>query len=175
MKGEGMTGYAEFGFILDEFEGLNVVTKPMFGARGVYVDGKIVFILRDRPTSPADNGVWLATTPEHHESLRAEFPNMRSLEMFGPGPTGWQNLPLDSDDFEEAVLKACRFVRAGDQRIGKIPKKSLRRKPQKKSEKSLLRKRKSPLKVETKKNNKKTPKSARKSSAGTTSRRPRKG
>lgn len=134
--------HMEFEFIMDELDGLNVVTKPMFGARGVYVDGKIVFILRDRPTSPADNGVWLATTLEHHESLREDFPMMRSLELFGPGPTGWQNIPLDSDDFEEAVTKACRLVRAGDIRIGKIPKKALRRgrKVQKKVQKNARKK-----------------------------------
>jgi hypothetical protein len=31
-------------------------------------------------------------------------------------------LPLDADDFEESVLRACALVRAGDARIGKVPK-----------------------------------------------------
>jgi len=30
----------------------------------------------------ADNGVWLCTTEAHHESLRREFPNMRSVQVF---------------------------------------------------------------------------------------------
>jgi len=29
------------------------------------------------------NGVWLATTEEHHESLRREFRNMRSIQVLG--------------------------------------------------------------------------------------------
>ncbi len=122
-----MAAAIEFPFLLEELDGLNVETKPMFGARGVYVDGKIVFIMRDRPTSVNDNGVWLATTGEHHASLLTDFPAMRSIELFGPGPTGWQVLPVDSDDFEDSVLRACRFVRGGDPRIGKIPKRPVRR------------------------------------------------
>lgn len=44
-----------FEFALDELDGASPYTKPMFGAVGVYVGDKIVFILRDRPTSPEDN------------------------------------------------------------------------------------------------------------------------
>lgn len=117
-----------FEFVLENLEDLNVHTKPMFGAFGVYLQNKIVFILRERPTSVEDNGVWLATTPEHHQSLQKEFPNMRSLLIFGPGVTGWQVLPVEADDFEESVLRACELVRLGDERIGKIPKVKLRKK-----------------------------------------------
>ena len=94
----------------------------MFGCTSVYIDEKIVFILREKSDAHArDNGVWFATTAEHHESLKREFPSLRSLELFGPGPTGWQVLPSDSDDFEAAALKACKLVLKGDERIGKIP------------------------------------------------------
>ena len=93
----------------------------MFGCLAVYVEEKIVLILRDKPTYPKDNGVWLATTPEHHESLRRDFPNMRSVELLGKEVTGWQVLPVDAPDFEEASLRACEFVVAGDRRIGKVP------------------------------------------------------
>ncbi|CAN5706492.1 hypothetical protein BH10BDE1_BH10BDE1_02820 [soil metagenome] len=118
----------EFNFIFEELSDLDIESKPMFGARGVYYDGKIVFILRDRPSSPQDNGLWIATTGEHHESLRNEFPEMRSIELFGPGPTGWQNIPLESETFEESALRICELIRARDPRVGKIPKKSIRRK-----------------------------------------------
>jgi hypothetical protein len=87
----------------------------------LYVDDKIVLILRDKDTEKQDNGVWLATTQEHHVSLKKEFPIMRSISIFGPGPSGWQNLPADSEDFEEAVLRACKFVLKRDPRIGKVP------------------------------------------------------
>ena len=78
--------------------------------------------MRDRPTAPADNGVWLATTVEHHESLRADFPSMRSIGVLGKDVTGWQILPAGSPDFEEAALRACELVMARDPRIGKMPK-----------------------------------------------------
>ena len=94
----------------------------MFGCLAVYARGKIVFALRDKPASTADNGVWLATTIDHHESLRREFPHMRSIGVLGKAVTGWQLLPADAPDFEEAALRACELVIAGDRRIGKIPK-----------------------------------------------------
>jgi len=93
----------------------------MFGCLAVYIGREIVLILRDRPTHQADNGIWLATTPEHHESLRREFPNMRSVQVFGKPVTAWQVLPADASDFEESALRACELVLAGDPRIGKVP------------------------------------------------------
>lgn len=86
---EAMKKAAPFEFVFDELEGLPVTTKPMFGCLGMYVGNKIVFIQRMKQRPPVDDGLWVATTGEHHESLHAEFPNMRSIEMFGPGPTGW--------------------------------------------------------------------------------------
>jgi hypothetical protein len=103
----------------------------------VYVEERIVFVLRDGKKDD-DNGVWVATTKEHHGSLRRELPGMRSIAVFGVGvgETGWQVLPLDADDFEESVLRACALVRAGDPRIGKVPKP---RKPLPKGRKSKAR------------------------------------
>jgi hypothetical protein len=94
----------------------------MFGCLAIYVGDKIVLILRDKREPDADNGVWLATTEEHHESLRGEFPNMRSIRVFGKKVTGWQVLPADAADFEETALRACELVAARDPRIGKVPK-----------------------------------------------------
>jgi hypothetical protein len=93
----------------------------MFGCLAVYLGDRIVLILRDKPGNPADNGVWLATTMEHHASLRREFPNMRSVKVLGKNVTGWQVLPGDAPDFEETAMRACDLVAARDPRIGKIP------------------------------------------------------
>jgi hypothetical protein len=93
----------------------------MFGCVAIYVEEKIVLILRDKPSYEGDNGVWLATTADHHESLRSEFPNMRSIGILGKEVTGWQVLPVSAPDFEEAALRACELVLAGDPRIGKVP------------------------------------------------------
>ena len=83
-------------FVLDTLAPLSPCTRPMFGCLAVYVEDRIVLILRDKPESIADNGVWLATTEEHHESLRREFPNMRSIQVLGKPVTGWQVLPADA-------------------------------------------------------------------------------
>ena len=108
-------------FVLDAIATLSPYTRPMFGCLAIYVKDKIVLILRDKPTNTADNGVWLATTQGHHQSLRREFPNMRSIQVLGKQVTGWQVLPVDAPDFESAALRACELVLAGDARIGKIP------------------------------------------------------
>lgn len=108
-------------FVLDAIASLSPYTRPMFGCLAVYVKDKIVLVLRDKATSTADNGVWLATTQEHHESLRCEFPNMRSIQVLGKPVTGWQVLPADAPDFESAAFRACELVLAGDPRIGKVP------------------------------------------------------
>jgi hypothetical protein len=109
-------------FVLDALARLSPTTRPMFGCMAVYVGETIVLILRERPTAPKDNGVWLATTAQHHESLHQEFPYLRSIGVLGKEVTGWQILPVDAPDFEESALRACALVRAGDPRIGKVPK-----------------------------------------------------
>ena len=108
-------------FVLDAIAELSPTTRPMFGCLAIYVADKIVLILRDKRDETADNGVWLATTKDHHASLRREFPNMRSIRVLGKGETGWQVLPADAPDFEEAALRACERILAADPRIGKVP------------------------------------------------------
>jgi hypothetical protein len=108
-------------FALDALAELEPYTRMMFGCLAIYVGDKIVLILRDRPNHPEDNGVWLATTREHHESLRREFPSMRTIHFLGEGVRNWQVLPASARDFEQAALHACELVIAGDGRIGKVP------------------------------------------------------
>ena len=109
-------------FVLEALASVSPRTRLMFGCLAVYVDGKIMLALREKPSQPADNGVWLATTQEHHESLRRDFPSMRAIRAFGKPITGWQVLPTDASDFEEAALHACELILRRDPRIGKVPK-----------------------------------------------------
>jgi hypothetical protein len=110
-----------FDFVLAELEELGPVTRPMFGCHAVYVDDKIVFILRDKGDR-LDDGVWVATTREHHAALRRDLPSLRSVTLLAGGSvTGWQLLPAESDDFEESALFACELVKRRDVRIGKVP------------------------------------------------------
>jgi hypothetical protein len=51
---------------------------------------------------------------------------MRSIQVLekqvlGKKVTGWQVLPADAEDFEQAALHACELVLADDPRIGKVP------------------------------------------------------
>ena len=124
-------------FVLEALAELSPWTRPMFGCTAVYIEDKIVLVLREKPGPSPDNGVWLATTVEHHESLRHEFPNMRSIKVLGKKVTGWQVLPADAPDFEEAAMHACELVLARDPRIGKVPKS--RKPPSLKSGKRMKR------------------------------------
>ena len=108
-------------FALDAIAVLSPRTRPMFGCLAVYVQDKIVLILRDKAANMVDNGGWRATTEEHHASLRREFPNMRSIQVLGKPVTGWQVLPVDAPDFEAAAMRACELILGGDPRIGKVP------------------------------------------------------
>jgi hypothetical protein len=117
-------------FVLEELGAVEYRTRAMFGCVAVYVGEKIVMALRDKPEHRSDNGVWLATTRDHHTSLRREFPNMRSIGLLGEAVTSWQVLAMDTPDFEESVVRACELIKKGDERIGKVPerkrKKSMR-------------------------------------------------
>jgi hypothetical protein len=109
-------------FVLEALSSVYPETRPMFGCLAIYIGDKIVGVLRDKRDETAqDDGMWLATTIEHHESLRRDFPRMRSIRVLGKEVTGWQILPADAPDFEELALLACEFIVAGDPRIGKVP------------------------------------------------------
>jgi hypothetical protein len=110
-----------FNFVLDQLERLQPVVKPMFGCHAIYVSDKIVLILRNKKTAKKDNGVWVATTAEHHESLQKTFPSLRPIAVFGE-QSAWRNLPSNADDFEESVVAICELIVRNDPRIGKSPK-----------------------------------------------------
>lgn len=112
-----------FHFILDYLAAVDVMIKPMFGMYAIYVGQKIVLILRQRKDHPDTNGVWIATRPEHHKSLKEELPSLCSISTYfdGARETEWQVLPATADDFESSVIKVCSMITRGDQRIGRIP------------------------------------------------------
>ncbi len=112
-----------FPFVLDELDSLKPRTNPMFGCYGIYIGERIVLALRSRDSHTDDNGVWIATRPEHHAELKKILPSMRSIYLLGGGDeTGWQIIPEQADDFEESVIKICALIKKSDPRIGNIPK-----------------------------------------------------
>ena len=69
-------------FVLEELQSLlspdRLRVKAMFGSHALYVDEKIVFILRHRGTP--DDGVWVALSDTAHaQSLSREFPTLRMI------------------------------------------------------------------------------------------------
>lgn len=133
----GKTG-PKFPFVLEELQesplAPRVRTRAMFGSHAVYLDQRILFILRQKndPKTRRDNGIWVATQPDHNASLQRDFPALRPIELFASrgrkGFSGWLNLPDSDERFEESALALCRLAIAGDPRLGKLPKQRPRRK-----------------------------------------------
>ncbi len=115
-----------FTFVFDYLYPKEPTIKPMFGCYALYLGKKIIFILRKRNAHKNINGVWIATSREHHKSLQKLFPSMRSIDVLGREPTNWQVIPETSTDFESSVITACELVKKGDPRIGVIPKKKVK-------------------------------------------------
>ena len=113
-----------FPFVLDALLPLEPSVRPMFGSHALYVGEKIMLVLRNRGEHPEANGVWIATSKEHHASLKKELPSMCSVYILSDGKaeTNWQMIPLSEDDFEVAVIRACELILAADPRIGRVPK-----------------------------------------------------
>jgi hypothetical protein len=119
-----------FEFVIENLISLNPRVKPMFGAFAVYVGEKIILILRNKENHEEANGVWIATSKEHHASLKKDFPSMCSVYLLSDGKaeTDWQMLQLSADDFESSVMQLCELILKGDKRIGRIPKPRKRKK-----------------------------------------------
>lgn len=107
--------------MIDYLAHLDPVIRPMFGCYAVYVRRKIVLILRQRTTHREANGIWVATSKEHHPRLKKFFPSLRSIGVLGKGETNWQMIPERATDFEESVLHLCDLIVKGDAGIGKLP------------------------------------------------------
>ena len=69
--------------------------------------------------------MWIATTRDHHDSLKKAFPSLQSISILNDGAaeTNWQMIPVTANDFESSVLELCQLIRRKDERIGKVPKK----------------------------------------------------
>jgi hypothetical protein len=118
-----------FDFVLAELDSMSPVVKPMFGCYAIYIGEKMVAVLRRKEKNDPSNGVWIASSPEHHSSLKKDLPSLRPLTIFGKPSAGWRILKENADDFEENVLKACELILKRDTRIGKIPTSKKKKKP----------------------------------------------
>ena len=107
-----------YDFVLDRLAPLEPSTRPMFGSTGVYLEERVICILRKK--GDADDGVWLCFEPEVEGDVLALLPTLKRIDRLG-NVRNWRKLAANSPSFEDDVLKACALLLAGDTRIGKLP------------------------------------------------------
>jgi hypothetical protein len=112
-------------FVLEALAPLQPEVRPMFSGYAVYLGDKIVCMLRDRPTYPEDNGLWLVfseTADMKHNNIRKDFPSLRPIGRLGGVIAHWHLVPADSPNFESEALHVCDLLLRHDPRLGRIPK-----------------------------------------------------
>jgi hypothetical protein len=112
-----------FDFLLDYLPA-GIIVKPAVGMFYIYFDRKIVLIFRKVNKNPQHNGIWISTQREHHESLKAEVPEITGFVLDEGFDTAWLLLNDNHDDFEKAAIQLCELVSQKDKRIGKVTPKS---------------------------------------------------
>ncbi|MEL6926842.1 MAG: hypothetical protein AAFO94_22570 [Bacteroidota bacterium] len=108
-----------YDFILDYLYPLPVRTKKMFGNTSIYIGDKIYLATRKSDKNPLDNGIWIGTALEHHDSLKAQFPSIGHLRIYKIKK--WLLLPADAEDFEEVAISLCDLIKQEDPRLGVVP------------------------------------------------------
>jgi hypothetical protein len=102
-----------------------ITVRKMFGMHYIYWRKKIMMILRRRLNEPEFNGVWVATSKLHHDSLKRDVPELGHFVWDGNEQRGnWLVIGDGVDGFEEATIKVCELISHGDPRIGKLTKKA---------------------------------------------------
>lgn len=107
-------------FLLDYLYPLELRVKKMFGNHSIYIGPKIYLATRKSTKNPLDDGIWIGTKFEHHESLKAQFPSITNLNIYNVKK--WLLLPVTAPDFEEVAIEICELIKADDPRIGVLPK-----------------------------------------------------
>lgn len=103
-------------FILDLLFPLEVTIKKMFGNHAIYYGDKILMATRENENKSGDNGIWIGTSFDHHESLKKQFSSLTALQAFNVKK--WLLLPSHADDFESSAREICELIKQGDPRIG---------------------------------------------------------
>ena len=116
-----------FPFVIEELIALRPTIKRMFGFTYVYLEDKLLFVLRDSVKQPATNGMWVYTTTEQLESLAKEFPQLPRRQLWRSGKNAWVVLASRLEGFEEYACRACELILNGDRRIGRVTRGSLGR------------------------------------------------
>ncbi len=113
-----------FPFVLDALAPLRPEVRRMFSGFAVYLDDRIVCMLRVHAKSPQDNGLWLVLAEgvdPADKSLRRDFPSLRKIELLGGKIGHWLLIPADGNDFEAEAERACEMLLRRDPRLGRVP------------------------------------------------------
>ena len=72
---------APYDFVFDYLP-RNIVVKPMFGMYYIYLNKKLMLMLREAVKEPEMNGIWVATYKKHHQSLDEEIPDLAEYVLY---------------------------------------------------------------------------------------------
>lgn len=111
-----------FDFIFDWLPS-EAEVKPMFGMWAIYLNEKIMLILRKKEKGPAKNGIWVAMEKQHYESLKKDIPSLCPIDNVAGGmkKSVWQIITENDPAFESSARQVCELIKRGDHRIGKVP------------------------------------------------------
>lgn len=104
------------------------VLKSMFGAKAVYLDGKIVLCFCASNEEPWA-GVLVCTDRDRQPALCAEFPTLTPHTILPK----WLYLPESDAAFERTARRLVQLARQRDPRLGVVPKPRKKRAVQKRS------------------------------------------
>lgn len=114
---------APFDFVFDYLP-KGITVKQMFGMHYIYWGKRILMILRKSKKEPEWNGIWIATSRAHHETLKTIIPELGAFFLDeSDRHSNWLLLKDDAEDFEGAAIKICELIARGDPRIGKVTEK----------------------------------------------------
>lgn len=118
-----------FDFILEYLYPLDITIKSMFGMKAIYHGDKILLMLRMAEKNPQANGIWVAVAKGERENLKKEIPALQTVSSYekGKSETEWQLLKPD-DAFESSARMVCDLIKKSDCRIGRIPKRPVKKK-----------------------------------------------
>lgn len=91
------------------------VLRAMFGAKAVYLDGKLMLCCcaSEEPWC----GLLVCTDRERHAALRTEFPALTPHPILPK----WLYLPESAERFESTAAKLVSLARGRDPRLGIVP------------------------------------------------------
>ena len=108
-----------YDFVLRYLYPVRPKIRKMLGCYALVTEEKILMLLRERDNQPEFNGIFVATQPQHYDSLQNDI-HKSNIELDIDGmPHTYLFISEDLEDFDEKVKKACELIKAGDERIGK--------------------------------------------------------